>query len=93
MKHAFLATLAAASLALSPALALAQAESGAGQVGQMIVKIMTPDGPRWFVLGEEVSPVDITEGKIIEFDYLDDTGNGEAVEVAPEGSSETSGAE
>jgi len=54
-----------------------------GQVAEIIVKIITPDGPKWFKLGAGVEAVDVTEGKVVRFDYQGDSI--EAIEVLPDG--------
>ena len=73
-----------AALALATPLPLAaQTSSDEGQVAEIIVKIMTPEGPKWFKLGADVEAVDVTEGKVVRFNYQGDSI--EAIEVLPDG--------
>ena len=60
------------------------AEEKKGEVQEIIVKIQTPEGPRWYTLGADLSKVDIRKGAVIRFNYADDTiDNIEVEEVAP----------
>jgi hypothetical protein len=55
-----------------------------GEVTEIIVKIETPDGPRWYILGADLSLIDFQIGDIVQFNYADDTIESiEVVEVAP----------
>jgi hypothetical protein len=72
------------ALALAAPLPLAaQTSTDQGQVAEVIVKVMTPEGPKWFKLGAGVEAVDVTEGKVIRFNYQGDSI--EAIEVLPDG--------
>ncbi|GAB4308213.1 MAG: hypothetical protein Kow0058_19490 [Roseovarius sp.] len=77
-----LSILAAAALA-APLAPAAWAQTDSGEVAEVIVKVMTPDGPKWFRLGKGVEAVDVTEGKVIRFNYQGDSI--EAIEVLPDG--------
>jgi len=60
------------------------AEEKKGEVQEIIIKIQTPEGPRWYTLGADLSKVDIRKGAVIRFNYADDTiDNIEVEEVAP----------
>jgi hypothetical protein len=62
----------------------ASAEEKKGEVQEIIIKIQTPEGPRWYTLGADLSKVDIRKGTVIRFNYADDTiDNIEVEEVAP----------
>ena len=74
--------LAAVALATPQPLA-AQTSSDEGVVTEIIVKITTPEGPKWFKLGAGVEAVDVTEGKVVRFNYQGDSI--EAIEVLPDG--------
>jgi len=50
---------------------------------------MTPDGSRWYVLGANLSKIEISAGKIVRFSYTDDTID--AIEVTPEGEPKSNG--
>jgi hypothetical protein len=49
------------------------ADEATGQVQEIIIKIQTPDGPRWYVLGKDLKAININEGDLVQFDYADDT--------------------
>ena len=55
-----------------------------GTVREILVKIETKDGPRWFKLGKDkkLTPVEFGEGDYVQFDYADDGTIG-AIEVVP----------
>lgn len=65
------------------------ADSGVGEVAEILIKIMTPDGPRWYRLGADLSLVDVFEGSVIQFSYEGDTID--AVTVDAEGKEVTNG--
>ena len=74
--------LLAAMVAMTTALAVpAMAGEAKGEVKEIIIKIQTPEGPRWYSLGSDLSKIDIGKGAIVRFNYSDDTI--EAIEVAP----------
>ncbi len=86
MKHAITA-LATALFALAYGVpGHAEGAKEKGEVAEILVKVMTPDGPRWYKLGADLSKVDVKEGKIIEFSYEGDTID--AVTVLPEAEGE-----
>lgn len=80
--------IGAAVLALSFG-APAFADTEKGEVAEILVKVMTPDGPRWYKLGADLSKIDVSEGQVIEFSYENDTID--AVTVLPEGQEKTEG--
>ena len=82
-----LALLTALALAL-PLPVVAQTARDEGEVAEIIVKINTPSGPKWYRLGEGVEAVDVTEGKVVQFDYLEDTI--EAITIKPGDAGDTS---
>ncbi len=67
-----LAIVALASMAAAFA-GPATASNAQGKVTDIIIKIETPDGPRWYRLGADLSTIDIQKGAIVRFDYADDT--------------------
>jgi hypothetical protein len=70
----------AAATAVGPTLA----EEQTGKVQEIIIKIETPDGPRWYKLGADLSKIDVREGAVVRFNYADDTIDSIQVEeVAP----------
>jgi hypothetical protein len=71
MKHIF-KLLAIATVGLFPFTPVL-AESGQGEVAEILIKIMTPDGPRWYKLGADLSKVDVSEGTVVQFNYVGDT--------------------
>ncbi len=56
-----------------------------GTVAEILVKIDTPDGPRWFKLGKDkkLTPAEFREGDHVQFDYADD-GTIESIDIVPE---------
>jgi len=84
-----LLTLAIALTLALPASFAAQAGEGEGEVAEIIIKIMTPDGPRWYVLDANLSKIEISAGKIVRFSYTDDTID--AIEVTPDGEPKSNG--
>lgn len=48
------------------------AEDQKGEVKEIIIKIQTPDGPRWYSLGTDLSKIDVKKGAIVRFNYNDD---------------------
>jgi hypothetical protein len=68
----------------SPALA----EPAAGHVQEIIVKIQTADGVKWYKLGKELEPINIKEGDYVRFDYADDAIESITVEPAAEAAQE-----
>ena len=79
----FLALMASASMAVAVA-GPAAAGDTQGEVTEIIIKIETPDGPRWYSLGADLSTIDIRKGAIVRFNYADDTIESIEVEdVAP----------
>ena len=82
MKYLF--ALALATFALSGPIP-AISDEASGQVDEIIIKIMTPDGPRWFKLGAELLEIDVTAGSTVRFNYVDDTIEDiEVIEVLPQ---------
>ena len=69
-KAATMCVLAAFALVL-PSAASAQTESG--EVQEVLIKVRTDEGDRWYRLGETLEAVDVRPGNYIEFDYADDT--------------------
>ena len=78
-----LATLASIAVAVAgPAIA----DEATGEVKEIIIKIETSDGPRWYSLGSDLSKIDIRKGAVVRFNYADDTiENIEVDDVAPGG--------
>ena len=72
-------------MALMAALAApAMAGEAQGEVQEIIIKIQTPDGPRWYSLGSDLSKIDIRKGAVVRFNYADDTIESiDVEEVAP----------
>jgi hypothetical protein len=67
-------------VAMTMALAVpSMAGEATGEVQEIIIKIQTPDGPRWYSLGSDLSKIDIRKGAVVRFNYADDTI--EAIEV------------
>ncbi len=59
-----------------------------GEVREIIIKIETPEGPRWYRLGTDLLEIDISEGSVVRFNYADDTIESiEVEEVTPESDS------
>ena len=69
-KAAWVCALAALALAL-PTAAVGQA--GSGQVQEVLIKVRTDEGDKWYRLGESLEPADVRPGNYIDFDYADDT--------------------
>lgn len=69
-RTAMLCTLAAFALVL-PSAASSQTESG--EVQEVLIKVRTDEGDRWYRLGETLEAVDVRPGNYIQFDYADDT--------------------
>ena len=62
----------------------AMTEEAKGEVKEIIIKIETPEGPRWYSLGSDLSKIDLSKGALIKFNYADDTIESfEVEEVAP----------
>lgn len=76
----------AAALTTAPAIAEETMGTATGKVEEILIKVETPEGPRWYKLGADISKIDVREGKAIRFDYADDTI--EAIEVEEDESSE-----
>ena len=72
----------AAAVGFSPT-GFARADHASGQVKEIIIKIETKDGVRWYRLGEDLEEIDIHAGDYVSFDYADDTI--ESIEVEEEG--------
>ena len=49
------------------------ADEATGEVKEIIIKIETPDGPRWYSLGTDLSKIDIRKGAVVRYNYADDT--------------------
>jgi len=52
---------------------VANADDLSGQVKEVLIKIETSDGVKWYKLGEDMEAVDIKAGDYVTFDYADDT--------------------
>lgn len=76
MKTIFGTVVVACAVAFSFA---ANADSKTGQVKEVMIKIETKDGVKWYKLGADMKPVDIKSGDHVTFDYADDT----IEEIAP----------
>jgi len=59
------------------------ADEQTGKVSEIIIKIETPDGPRWYKLGADLSKIDVREGAVVRFNYADDTIDTIEVEEVP----------
>ena len=78
-----LALVALASMTAATTLP-AIAEEEKGEVKEIIIKIETEDGTRWYSLGTDLLRIDIRKGDILRFNYADDTIESiEVEEVAP----------
>ena len=76
-----MATMTAMTAAL---IVPAIADEATGEVKEIIIKIETPDGPRWYSLGTDLSKIDIRKGAVVRFNYADDTIEAiDVEEVAP----------
>lgn len=62
----------------------ALAEPAAGHVQEIIIKIETADGVKWYKLGRDLEPINIREGDYVRFDYADDAIESIAVEPVGE---------
>ena len=61
------------------------AEEEKGEVKEIIIKIETEDGTRWYSLGTDLLKIDIQKGDVLRFNYADDTIESiEVEEVAPD---------
>jgi hypothetical protein len=58
----------------------APAADEGGEVKEIIIKIQTEDGEKWFRLGKDLEAINIHEGDYVQFDYADDD-TIEAIEV------------
>jgi hypothetical protein len=77
-----LASMTAAMIA-APAVPAIAGEAK-GEVQEIIIKIQTPDGPRWYSLGSDLSKIDIRKGAVVRYNYEDDTIESiDVEEVAP----------
>lgn len=74
------AALVAAAFAGLYLVAPALAADEGGQVKEIIIKIQTKDGEKWYRLGEDLKAINIHEGDYVQFDYADDD-TIEAIEV------------
>lgn len=72
MKGLFGSTLLTAAL-IFPSTMYADPTHDSGQVQEIIVKIETKDGVKWYKLGKEMKPFDVKAGDHVSFDYADDT--------------------
>ena len=72
-------------VAMTMALAVpSMAGEATGEVQEIIIKIQTPDGPRWYSLGSDLSKIDIRKGAVVRYNYEEDTIDAiEVEEVAP----------
>jgi plastocyanin len=67
-------TLGIAVMAVAVAFSFAaNAGDVSGQVKEVLIKIETSDGVKWYKLGENMEAVDIKSGDYVTFDYADDT--------------------
>ncbi len=67
-------TLGIAVMAVAVAFSFAaNADDISGQVKEVLIKIETSDGVKWYKLGEDMEAVDIKAGDYVTFDYADDT--------------------
>lgn len=53
-----------------------------GKVEEIIIKIQTKEGVKWYRLGKDLERIEIKEGDYVHFDYADDD-TIEAIEVEP----------
>ncbi len=74
------AALVAAAFAGLYLVAPALAADEGGQVKEIIIKIQTKDGEKWYRLGKDLKAINIHEGDYVQFDYADDD-TIEAIEV------------
>ena len=63
-----------------------------GEVEEIIIKVVTEEGVKWYRLGKDLQPVHIKPGDPVQFDYADDTVEEAEVElqVSPEAAGSTS---
>lgn len=63
-----------------------------GEVQEIIIKVVTEEGVKWYRLGKDLQPIDIKAGDQVQFDYADDTVEEVEVELqsALEGAENTS---
>jgi hypothetical protein len=54
-----------------------------GEVQEIIIKIETEDGVKWYQVGKDMELINIREGDRVHFDYADD--DLEAIVVEPKG--------
>jgi len=69
MKAIIIGIMAAIVLSVWPP---ALAEPIDGEVQEIIIKIKTKDGEKWYKLGKDLEPINIKEGDYVRFDYADD---------------------
>jgi hypothetical protein len=50
----------------------APAADEGGEVKEIIIKIQTEDGEKWFRLGKDLEAINIHEGDYVQFDYADE---------------------
>ena len=86
MKTILTTAILTAVLIIAPATAQDTNKEGAGdatgEIKEIIIKIQTPDGPRWYTLGADISKIDVRQGKVVRFNYSDDTIDSIEVEEA-----------
>jgi predicted DNA-binding antitoxin AbrB/MazE fold protein len=89
MRRALVCAIAALAAGLT---APALAQPLPGEVQEIIIKVVTEDGVKWYRLGKDLQPVDIKAGDQVQFDYADDTVEEIEVELqpSPEGAQSTS---
>ena len=73
----FLALAAMAAMTPMALMAVLAAPAAAGEakgeVQEIIIKIQTPEGPRWYSLGSDLSKIDIRKGAVVRYNYEEDT--------------------
>jgi len=67
----------------------ANADDVSGQVKEVLIKIETSDGVKWYKLGEDMEAVNIKAGEYVTFDYADDTIEEIATTTSPDDENET----
>jgi hypothetical protein len=83
MTRSIFSVLAILSWLAVPLVAIAGDDRG--KVEEILIKIQTEDGPKWFTLGKgKLVPAEFGEGDVVQFDYADD-GTIQSIEVAPQG--------
>ena len=55
-----------------------------GKVEEIIIKIQTKEGAKWYRIGKDLEKIEIKEGDYVHFDYADDD-TIESIEAEPEG--------